>query len=79
MRSKVAHPVLRAMAFVAMLAVFEFFSSPLAGSAVYWDANGTVEDLRLLGEVGYRVANGKTYPAWKAGSEFKAKRDATMK
>jgi Zn-dependent M28 family amino/carboxypeptidase len=40
----------------------------------YWDASGTVEDLRLLGEVGYQVANGKTFPAWKAGSEFKAKR-----
>jgi Zn-dependent M28 family amino/carboxypeptidase len=40
----------------------------------YWELSGTVEDLRLLGEVGYRVANGKTFPAWKAGSEFKAKR-----
>ena len=37
----------------------------------YWDLTGTVKDLRLLGEVGYRVANGETYPAWKAGSEFK--------
>ena len=40
----------------------------------YWDLSGAVEDLRLLGEVGYRVANGKTFPTWKAGSEFKAKR-----
>jgi Zn-dependent M28 family amino/carboxypeptidase len=40
----------------------------------YWDMSGTVEDLRLLGEVGYRVANAKTFPVWKAGSEFKAKR-----
>jgi hypothetical protein len=38
-----------------------------------------LEDLRLLGEVGYRVANAKTFPAWKAGSEFKAKRDAMLK
>ena len=43
----------------------------------YWDLSGTVEDLRLLGEVGYRVANGKAFPAWKAGSEFKAKRQET--
>ena len=43
----------------------------------YWELSGTVEDLRLLGEVGYRVANGKTFPAWKAGSEFKAKRQET--
>jgi Zn-dependent M28 family amino/carboxypeptidase len=40
----------------------------------YWDPSGTVEDLRLLGEVGYQVANGKTFPVWKEGSEFKAKR-----
>lgn len=40
----------------------------------YWDLSGTVEDLALLGEVGYRVANAQTFPVWKAGSEFKAKR-----
>ena len=45
----------------------------------YWELSGTLEDLRLLGEVGYRVANAKTFPAWKAGSEFKAKRDAMLK
>jgi Zn-dependent M28 family amino/carboxypeptidase len=39
-----------------------------------WDLSGTVEDLSLLGEVGYRVANFKTFPVWKAGSEFKARR-----
>jgi Zn-dependent M28 family amino/carboxypeptidase len=45
----------------------------------YWDLSGTVEDLRLLGEVGYRIASGNTYPAWKPGSEFKAKREAMLK
>jgi len=34
-----------------------------------------VEDLRLLGEVGYRVANAQTFPVWNAGSEFKAIRE----
>ncbi len=43
----------------------------------YWDLSGTVEDLRLLGEVGYRVANAKSFPVWKAGSDFKAKRQET--
>jgi len=43
----------------------------------YWDLSGAVEDLCLLGEVGYRVANAKGFPAWKAGSEFKAKRQET--
>jgi Zn-dependent M28 family amino/carboxypeptidase len=41
----------------------------------YWDLSGTVEDLRLLGEVGYRVASVKTVPTWKPGSEFKAIRE----
>lgn len=40
----------------------------------YWDLSGAVEDLRLLGEVGYRVANAQSFPEWKAGSEFRAKR-----
>jgi Zn-dependent M28 family amino/carboxypeptidase len=40
----------------------------------YWDLSGAVEDLRLLGEVGYRVANAQSFPEWKAGSEFKGRR-----
>jgi hypothetical protein len=40
----------------------------------YWDLQGTVEDLRLFGKVGYRVANTQALPEWKAGSEFKARR-----
>ncbi len=43
----------------------------------YWDLSGAVEDLRLFGEVGYRVANEKMFPTWKEGSEFKAKRQET--
>jgi len=45
----------------------------------YWDLSGTVEDLRLLGEVGYRVASAPDFPTWKAGSEFKAKREGMRK
>jgi Zn-dependent M28 family amino/carboxypeptidase len=44
-----------------------------------WDLSGAIEDLRLLFEVGYRVANGEKFPEWKPGTEFKAKRDAMMK
>lgn len=39
-----------------------------------WDFAGAVDDLRLLVEVGLAIANGETWPEWKAGSEFKAKR-----
>jgi Zn-dependent M28 family amino/carboxypeptidase len=44
-----------------------------------WDLSGAAEDLRLLLEVGYDVANGGKFPEWKPGTEFKAKRDAMMK
>ena len=44
-----------------------------------WDLSGAVEDLRLLGEIGYRVANAAAYPAWYPGAEFKAKREARVK
>jgi Zn-dependent M28 family amino/carboxypeptidase len=44
-----------------------------------WDLSGMVEDLQLLFSVGYRVANAESFPTWKPGSEFKARRDAMMK
>lgn len=44
-----------------------------------WDLSGAVEDLKLLFEVGLRVADGDRYPEWKPGTEFKAKREAMLK
>ena len=44
-----------------------------------WDLSGAVQDVHLLFEVGYQVANGDKSPEWKPDSEFKAKRDATLK
>ncbi len=44
-----------------------------------WDLSGAVQDVDLLFEVGYQVANGDKFPEWKLGTEFKAKRDAMMK
>ena len=35
-----------------------------------WDLSGAVEDLRLLFQVGWTVANGDKRPTWKPGSEF---------
>ena len=43
-----------------------------------WDLRGAAEDAQLVFAVGYRVANAATFPAWKAGNEFKAKRDAMI-
>jgi Zn-dependent M28 family amino/carboxypeptidase len=42
-----------------------------------WDVAGTIEDLKLLFEVGARVSNGKTWPEWYEGNEFRATRDAS--
>ncbi|HJX81214.1 MAG TPA: M28 family peptidase, partial [Candidatus Udaeobacter sp.] len=44
-----------------------------------WDLSGAVQDVDLLFEIGYQVANGDKFPEWKAESEFKSKRDAMLK
>lgn len=44
-----------------------------------WDLTGAVDDAQLLTTIGYRIAQGDKFPEWKAGSEFKAKRDEMMK
>ena len=44
-----------------------------------WDLSGAVQDVQLVFEVGYEVANGDKFPEWKAGNEFKPKRDAMLK
>ena len=43
-----------------------------------WDLSGAAEDIELLLTVGKRVADTDTWPTWKQGSEFKARRDAMM-
>jgi len=42
-----------------------------------WDVSGSIEDLRLLFEVGARVANSATWPEWYEGNEFRAAREAS--
>jgi Zn-dependent M28 family amino/carboxypeptidase len=43
-----------------------------------WDLSGAVEDTRLLYLVGWRVANDSIWPAWKPGTEFKARREEML-
>ncbi len=43
-----------------------------------WDLSGAVDDLNLLLNTGARVANAATWPAWKAGTEFKAIRERML-
>ncbi len=43
-----------------------------------WDLSGAARDMELLATVGWNVANSATWPAWKPGSEFKARREAQL-
>ena len=43
-----------------------------------WDLSGMVEDLQLLFQVGLRLGNEDSFPNWKEGTEFRAKRDSDM-
>ncbi len=43
-----------------------------------WDLRGAVDDVKLWFVVGYRLANEATFPNWREGNEFKAKRDEMM-
>jgi Zn-dependent M28 family amino/carboxypeptidase len=44
-----------------------------------WDVGGTVEDLRLLFEVGARVANSESWPEWREDNEFRPAREKSAK
>jgi Zn-dependent M28 family amino/carboxypeptidase len=43
-----------------------------------WDLSGAVQDVQLLFEVGYQVANADKFPEWKPSTEFKSKRDEML-
>lgn len=43
-----------------------------------WDLAGAAQDMELLHAVGMRVARDATWPAWKPGSEFKARREVML-
>jgi Zn-dependent M28 family amino/carboxypeptidase len=40
-----------------------------------WDLSGAAQDVKLFYDMGLTLANDRAWPAWKAGSEFKALRD----
>jgi Zn-dependent M28 family amino/carboxypeptidase len=42
-----------------------------------WDLTGGLQDVELVYTIGRRLAFGREWPEWKAGSEFKAIRDKT--
>ena len=53
-------------------------SGPILASAEGWDLSGAREDLKVFFTIGYRVAQANTYPEWKPGNEFRAKREAML-
>ncbi|WP_414660727.1 M28 family peptidase [Horticoccus sp. 23ND18S-11] len=44
----------------------------------HWTFEGAAQDCEFLLQLGLQIANGNTWPAWKPGNEFKARRDALM-
>jgi Zn-dependent M28 family amino/carboxypeptidase len=44
-----------------------------------WDLSGAVEDAQLLFAIGYNVLQGERFPEWKPGTEFKQKREESLK
>jgi Zn-dependent M28 family amino/carboxypeptidase len=44
-----------------------------------WDLSGAVEDAQLFFTIGYNVLQGDKYPEWKPGTEFKQKREESLK
>jgi Zn-dependent M28 family amino/carboxypeptidase len=44
-----------------------------------WDLSGAVEDVELLHELGRGLAGAEEWPAWKPGSEFRARRLAQLR
>jgi Zn-dependent M28 family amino/carboxypeptidase len=44
-----------------------------------WTPDGAVLDMQLYFRIGYRVANEQNMPEWKPGTEFKAKREETLR
>jgi Zn-dependent M28 family amino/carboxypeptidase len=55
--------------------VAERYHKPNDDYADSWNVTGSIEDLKLLFEVGARVANSETWPEWYEGNEFRAARD----
>ena len=42
-----------------------------------WDLSGAVQDINIMFDIGNDLAHSNRWPEWKAGSEFKERRDAS--
>jgi Zn-dependent M28 family amino/carboxypeptidase len=53
------------------------YHQPADEYSTSWDLTGASQDGTMLLELGLKLANSRSWPTWKAGSEFKAVRDAS--
>jgi Zn-dependent M28 family amino/carboxypeptidase len=44
-----------------------------------WDVSGPIEDISTYFLIGRDVANGRAWPNWRKGNEFRAIRDASLR
>ncbi len=58
--------------------IAEHYHKPSDEYEPSWDLSGAIEDIQLFFAIGFRLAGETTFPNWMEGTEFKAKRDATM-
>lgn len=56
----------------------ERYHKPMDEYSDSWDLSGFQEDIQALYEVGLRIANSDTWPAWYEGNEFEAARKASL-
>jgi len=54
------------------------YHSPFDEYDANWNLDGVLQDLQLLHDVGWELANNEHWPNWYEGSPFKARRDQMM-
>ena len=53
------------------------YHQPCDAWSANWDLAGAVQDVNLIRDIGWRLANSRAWPAWREGSEFAAIRART--
>jgi len=54
------------------------YHKPADEYAESWDLSGAAQDLELIYKIGLQLSQEDSFPNWRDGNEFKAKRDAMM-
>ena len=57
--------------------VSKHYHQPSDEWSANWDLSGMIEDLQIFYTEGRELTTSRTWPQWKAGSEFKGARDAS--